>query len=55
MCVRVAAMSTVEHERNKQHTFNTKVNFSLLLPFRGIKLLPPSTFLLPCPNFSLAA
>ena len=33
MCARVAAMTTVAHNTSKQLSVNTKVNFSLLLPY----------------------
>ena len=33
MCARVAAMTTVAHNKSQQHYLNTKVNFILVLPY----------------------
>ena len=33
MCALVAAMTTVAHNKNKQHSFNAKFNFSPMLPY----------------------
>jgi hypothetical protein len=33
ICAHVAAMTTVAHNTSKQLSVNTKVNFSLLLPY----------------------
>jgi hypothetical protein len=32
-CARVAAITTVAHNKNKQYSFDAKVNFTLLLPY----------------------
>ena len=32
-CARVATMTSVAHNKSKQHSFNAKVNFSFLLPY----------------------
>ena len=32
-CARVAAMTTVAHNKDKQYSFNAKVNLTLLLPY----------------------
>ena len=32
-CAQVAVMTTVAHKKNKQHSFNAKVNFSRMLPY----------------------
>ena len=32
-CARVAAMTTVAHNKSKRHSLNAKVNFSLMLPY----------------------
>ena len=32
-CAMVAAMTSVAHNKNKQYTFNAKVDFTLLLPY----------------------
>jgi hypothetical protein len=33
MCAGVGAMTTVEHNKSKQYSFNAKVIFFLLLPY----------------------
>lgn len=38
MCSRVAAMTTVGHNKSKQHSLNAKVSFSLVLPYTWLSL-----------------